>query len=787
MARSSLLPLLALSLFGCGSETAALPDAGPDATADTDPDVALDTPSDVPAVSLTVERRGARVQGPILALTRIDRSLWLGTAPTQDPTSTTRVRGGLYRLDLDSGQVTVFEDQLPRHDYTDGLTGKGPAATSMVVAFAGAVLAVQPDALVRIGAGDAVTEVVVADEAGARLAPYAAAADVARKRLWVGTTQGLVALDDALKVVRRIDGPTLGGRNVTSVTVDPATGDVFAVAADDGKPAKLARLAGTTVTTLVAGEGAVPGGGFAEVAFSARHKKAYATVASWDAASGGVVGWDGTTVEVLANEGDLALAAKGKAEAFGAFGLTVDDSDDLLVIGGRQRPRPLMPLQGGGLAWISLGKTGVASRTGLTLSSGLPGTHVRAVAYDPVTRRTFTAAMEPCSDTKLASRGLVAVSFTTAGALRVERPILSGVRALARGTDATFAVLRDDPPELGCNGYTVQGGLVRLVEGGGGEVVDPRPVSGSDSYRTFRAGLTAVAVKGNATIAAAGFREELFQGDLVGGKIVNLAGTYGVSNWVNGLAFQGTDGLIVGGRATHDPTLPDEVADDRSPRGLLWIRGETAQHFVRTLTSPDAKEIAGLPTSEIAAVLPDGDGVIVACATERTHHTADGDRILPPVFVGKAGPRKGGLVRLGPDAKIEVLAGADVTPDPSALARGPDGTIYVLDLERGLLRRTASGFEVVSASPSKVIWHHLFVGRGGDRALASGNGVDVTLGSRVRSITDVGHAWYVLPRSETSLLVGTDEGLVRVGLGALASEAPKGTGTLPPFGAGTGK
>lgn len=99
----------------------------------------------------------------------------------------------------------------------------------------------------------------MADEAGARLAPYAVAADVARKRLWVGTTQGLVALDDALKIVRRVHGPTLGGRNVTSVAVDPATGDVFAVAADDGKPAKLARLAGTTVTTLVAGEAQCPG------------------------------------------------------------------------------------------------------------------------------------------------------------------------------------------------------------------------------------------------------------------------------------------------------------------------------------------------------------------------------------------------------------------------------------------------------------------------------------------------------------------------------------------------
>jgi len=764
-----------------------LPDAGPDAVADTSTDVATDTPSEVPTASLTVERRGARVQGPILALTRIDRSLWLGTAPTQDPTVATRVRGGLYRLDLDSGQVTVFEDQLPRHDYTDGLVGKGPAATSMVVAFAGAVLAVQPDALVRIGAGDAVTEVVVADEAGGRLAPFAAAVDVARKRLWVGTTQGLVALDESLTVVRRVDGATLGGRNVTSLAVDPTTGDVFAVVADDGKAAKLARLSGTAVTALVAGEGSVPGGGFAEVAFSARHKKAYATVASWDAASGGVIGWDGTTVEVLANEGELALAAKGKTEAFGAFGLVVDDTDDLLVIGGRQRPRPLMPLQGGGLAWIALGKTGAAARAGLALASGLPGTHVRSVAYDPVTRRTFTAAMEPCSDTKLASRGLVAVSFTGAGALRVERPILSGVRALARGADATFAVLRDDPPELGCNGYTVQGGLVRLVEGGGGEVIDPRPVVGSDSYRTFRAGLTALAVKGTATLAAAGFREELFLGDLGGGKVVNLAMSHNVSNWVNTVAFQGADGLLVGGRATHDPALPDEAADDRSPRGLLWIRGENAQHFVRTLTSPDAKEIAGLPTSEIAAVLPDGDGAIVACATERTHHTADSDRFLPPVFVGKAGPRKGGLVRIGPDGKIELLAGADATPDPSALARGPDGTLYVLDLERGLLRRTASGFEVVTPAPGKVIWHHLLVGREGDRALASSTGVDVTLGSRFRSITDVGHAWHVLARSEASWLVGTDEGLVRVGLGPLATEAPKGAGSLPPFGTGPGK
>lgn len=53
------------------------------------------------------------------------RALWLGTAPTQDPTSTTRVRGGLYRLDLDSGQVTVFEDQLPRAPLHGRAHGQG--------------------------------------------------------------------------------------------------------------------------------------------------------------------------------------------------------------------------------------------------------------------------------------------------------------------------------------------------------------------------------------------------------------------------------------------------------------------------------------------------------------------------------------------------------------------------------------------------------------------------------------------------------------------------------------
>jgi len=786
--RSALLGLGPLAVFltlaGCGESD----NATPDDSGVTDSGEVSDTP-DTATASLAIERRGRRIWGPILALSRVGRSLWIGTGAVQDPTSDTRVRGGLHRLDLDSGAVRTFESELPQRDYAGPSTGRGAVPTAGVVAYQGGVLAIYPEGLVHIaGATDTVTDLPMKDAAGALVPVFAAAVDDARKRVWVGTAAGIVRLDATnLAVVDRIE---LEGAQVSSLAVDTERGDAYAVVAREGAPAKLVLVSseGVVKKTLTPGSDGVPAGSFSEVVFSKKRNSAFATLASFAPSSGGVVAWKGDAVSSLATEGALAAAATGAEVAFGATNLTLDDDDDLLIVGGRQRPVPLAATLGGGLVWLSLAKTGAAALYGSTLDRGLTGKHVRALAYDPLTRRTFTSVMEQCSDSKLASRGLTAVSFGADGSLRLERPILSGVRGLSRGKDATYAALRDEGPGAACSGYTVQGGLVKLLSNGAGEVLEAK-VDSLSSYRTFRAGLTAVDVIDEDHVAAAGFFEEMLSGDLDKAQLTNLAGTFTVSNWVLDVRQPALESLFVGGRATHDPLDNKESYDDKAPRGLLWLQGGNTYHYVRTASGLDPHEVAGLPSSEITSILPEpSGGALVACATERLHSPTSADRTLEGPYLGAAGRRRGGIARIKRDGTLEIFADATVAPDPQAIARGTDGTLWVLDLERGLLHETKTGFEVV-ALPSEVkpgAWPHA-VWAGGPSEYGAGFdlGATVTLGGLHAWVGDVGHVWRILSRNEGTLLLGTDEGIVRVHTTSapVAAELAPAPGSPPPFGA----
>lgn len=779
LSRALLLGLL-ITFTGCSESN---PDSPASDSGVPDADSIADAPdTSPPPPTLAVERQGARIWGPILGLARIGRSLWIGSGVAQDPTSETRVRGGLHRLDLDTGVVRTFEAELPQRDYDGVLKGRGPVATASIVGYAGGILAVQPEGLVQVSAGDVVTDVPMKDGAGELVPVLSVAADDAHKRVWVGTAAGIIRLDaTSLSVVDRID---VGG-TVASLAIDPARGDAYAVVAKDGSPAKLVRVssAGTVTSTLTPGKDGVAEGSFAEVVFSKKRDTAYATITSWSAASGGVIAWTGDKVKSLADEAALDSAATGNETAFGATNLVLDDDDDMLIVGGRQRPVPLAATLGGGLVWISLKSGGMH---GATLERGLTGKHVRALAYDPVSKRTYTSAMEQCSDSKVASRGLSAVSFDAEGKLHLERPILSGIRGLARTKDATYAVLRDEVPSAACNGYTVQGGLVKLLANGAGEVLEAN-VSAS-SFRTFRAGLTAVDLLGEHDVAAAGISEEMLSGDLAKAQLTNLAATYSVSNAVNDVKHPGPDSLFVAGRATHDPFENQETYDDGAPRGLLWLQGGNVYHYVRTASGRDPHEVLGLPSNEVTAILPEATGgALVACATERWHSPPNPDRVLEAPYPAKGGVRKGGIARIDRDGTVKLFADASVAPDPYGLARGKDGSLWVVDLSRGLLHETKDGFEVV-ALPAEVkpgAWPHA-VWAGADKEWAAGfdAGAAVSLGGLHTWIGSVGHVWRILPRNDGTLILGTDEGLVRVHTPSApaAAELAPAPGSAPPFG-----
>src|SRR5690606_2116293 len=83
---------------------------------------------------------------------------------------------------------------------------------------------------------------------------------------------------------------------------------------------------------------------------------------------------------------------------------------------------------------------------------------------------TFTALSMLCSESKLGNLGLLGVSFD-GKQLRLERPLLSGVRDVTSDGDDLLLALRDETPGYSCDGLPVSRGVVKLLNNRGGEYV----------------------------------------------------------------------------------------------------------------------------------------------------------------------------------------------------------------------------------------------------------------------------------------------------------------------------
>jgi hypothetical protein len=743
-----------------------------------------------PEAKLTIERWGARVWGPILGLGRSDRTLWFGTRGVSDPDGAPGIaHAGLGRLDLDTGEVKMFEAELPQVEYDFG-TGpvKGGVSTAGVVPDGARQLAVAQTGILVIE-GDKVTEKAIAVPGGANASPTWIAVDRGggRARIWAATEVGIVRLHADTFAVEKIYGQAeIGSINVGSIAVDPGTGALYAAVYEDGGPGShVARIEGDTVQSLVPGEQGTPTGLVGNIVWSASAKAAVFAVASWDPASGGVATWDGAKGATLALEGQLGLAARGVEEAFGAVRLAVDETDGLVIVGGNIRPEgPIGILKGGGLAWIDLATKRVAGLS--TTTSSLPGDHIAAVTYDAKTRRTYIAARQPCNENQLGNLGLVAVSFRADGKPRFERPVLSGVRSMAVVGDDVYLGLRDENPGLSCFGYGVQTGLVRLEANRAGEIV-PLVATGEELISPF-AGPTAMDVDSKGRFAIGTFRDGTFVGDPANGRAVNQAGEFNVSLYENDVAWADADSVWIAGQRIHDPADPPALADV-GPRGaslLLFDPGSkaiTGKHYVRA--SKDAADVVGLPSDEVAAIALGPDGAAyLACATERSGvHSSD--RILGDPFVLQGQTRSGGVAKIGVDGKITVLAGSEVAPDPRGMAFDSAGKLWVLDATKGLLG-LENGTLVAAAAPGGVpagaYPHGLWRGAGQDSAALYDKGASITFGGASAFVGDAGHAWRAAPRAKGVVMIGTDEGLVRARLdGATAAERAVEPGALPAF------
>jgi hypothetical protein len=488
----------------------------------------------------------------------------------------------------------------------------------------------------------------------------------------------------------------------------------------------------------------------------------------------------------LATDAQLGAAARGAPAAFGAWHITVDDTDGLVIVGGSIRPQPpIGVLKGGGLAWVDLATKKVAGMS--TTTSFLPGDDIGAVTYDATSRRTYIAARQPCNEQQLGNLGLVAVSFRDDGTARFERPVLSGVRSMAVVGDDVYLGLRDDSPGLSCFGYVVQTGLVRLQGNRAGELVPLQVPPDGDGIVPF-AGPTALAVQGTDRFAIGTFRDGTFVGAPTNGYAFNQAFSPNVSLYENDVAWASADTFWIAGSAVHDPTDTPDLADV-GPRGAALVKlgadGKPATFTHYVLASKDAKDVTGLPSSEIAAVAVDASGTgFLACATERLGVRST-DRALGDPFMLGGKVRKGGVAAIGSDGKINVIANDTVAPDPRGIALDPAGDLWVLDAEKGLLHRQSSAFAAATlpeGAPAGAYPHGLWHGGAEDVAALYDKGALVSLGGKSTFISDAGHAWRAASRAQGVLLIGSDRGLIRARIAATdVAEKPATKGALPSF------
>lgn len=782
-----------------------------DTRGDTNPDGELGPP-------LEVSRYGARMIGAPIQLSVTDtghgRFLWVGTranlVPVPGDSSTGELRGGLFRYDLATGDAVRFEDELPREDYSEFMAldplSFGPAPTAGVQADGDRFVVVARTGLLGLS-GDSFDQVVVTHD-GQALVPVqlAIARDGLRPVAWMTSNVGLVRLDeDTFTVEAVIRGADLAiegdtGGDFGRLTVDPDTGAVYAgYYTSDGRSALVKVGVDNQRRVWVTGTEGGPRGRVGELVFSKAAGKVYAALASWSAAEGGVVVWDGELVSSLVREGPLAEAHQGEAGAFGAHGLALDEVNGILAVGG-QVQSGLGGLKGGGLVLVELGD-GVGSPRLLGVAgrdAPLIHWHVQSLAWDPAGRELFVVASDLCNETRLRALGVFGVRFVD-GRVVYRRPFLSSLRSLAEvdGRDGAAEVLagvRDDNGGLACESVPISSGLGRLEVGG----LQLMPVvSTSGDLISKMPGVTAMhAAKDTdgAALTLGTWRDGFLVGEKTADRVEGFVGNpalIGPSLFLDAVWARNTERggreVWLAGRTSHQPGDPVVVAD-RGPRGVAKLEVAngliaSAVHYVRS--SEDAEDVVGLPSGDVRDLAANASGdLVLSCAKERMAPNYDRDEA--PVFLLDGQSRGGGLALI-PSADrsiVSVLADETVTPDPRAVAFAPDGHLWVADAERGVLRSTAPvggadgangadafprdppdpfGFLPVALNgwPTGAKPIRLWVGEGSDLAVATTMGLWVRLGGRELVVDGVGHAWSLLVR-DGALWAGTDEGLVVV-------------------------
>ncbi|MFO0745681.1 MAG: hypothetical protein U1F43_08410 [Myxococcota bacterium] len=774
-------------------------------SADTGDSISIDT-VDGGGPYLANDRYGARLWGAVLGLSRTGRTLWIGTRGNpdyMDPSETPRILGGLVRLDLDSGRVKVFaDDELGLEDYAfagyDGLVG--PVATAGVHADGDRVIVVAHTGLMAIE-DDTVTPVVVhMPNDGPAVVPVnlEIARDGLRPVAWLTSDQGLLRLGVDTLAVEAVYTPTAVGvpaGDFGKLTVDPDTGTVFATFfPTDASATRVVSVSVTGEThVLVPGTSGLPSGRVGDVVWSAADHRVYIALAAWNAAQGGVVGWDGKdpatsgSATTLVREGELA-----NGNAFGAQILAIDDVHHVLAVGAQVLGNPIASPKGGGLAWVQLpSAAGDPVRVVSTLQKGIDTPfvtmHLQAMTFDPDTQRLYIAVSDICSETRLRSRGVFALSFDDKGALRFERPLMSSVRAMGLLDDHLWVGMRDDNGGLACLGYPITNGFAAVTDGG---VADLNLMHPSNDLIVEDPAVTAMDGTSEKSFALGTFRDGFYVGGLATGIVGNPAFLGPSLLTTDVLWDDATSELWLAGGTTHGNGDTPFLAD-RGPRGAAVVSigpdgPGAATRFVRA--SDTAGEVTGLPSGEIMDLLRGPDGsVLMACATE-TVKDSDWDRSVQPVFKLDGQPRKGGVATVSATHEVTVLAGPDLAPDARALAwdkpGSPDAKLLVADAERGLFRLDDGVATPIPTPglPADAIPQVLWTSAAGDLALGTSKGLYLHWHGSTTVLDDVGFVWSVAAQAD-HLYVGSDAGLVviREAESPMVTFPARPEGHAPPF------
>lgn len=710
------------------------------------------------------------------------------------------VHGGLLLLDLEHGTPVVVDerDGLPETEHVDaaGAPAGTGAATILDLAW------IVEGESIAAAAGEHLLRLVRSRTGGwdvTSLALRAPGADrdarvsrvlLAEDELWVGTDGGLAVFDAATLTINRWvdlgaaprDVRALAaarfepGLVVAALTADPGEASPSsAVLIEPGRAAAVTPLpAGQSPVSLLAIEGAILLG------------------ARDPAGHGALHGFLQTVSRGVELQPDIVDRARleSATDPLVPLHLAHDAAAGLLVVAGESAASMVE------LDFDLLQTSSTPARLRIPegdVYAGVLPDRLDLFAREPSgdlllagTRACEGGGRRPVPLLRLRGRGMEQ---------RLLLPWVGSVRSITWNADAghLWLALRDEDPDLACQGLPASQMLCRLQAGGTCDVFVPVPnrSPAPDLSAFFKEPAfspigfphhLALATDGGPWFVRFGDVARALGPEQLPSPFVGPTGASAAWGEVGQLWM----GSHMAWRAAPEG-VDEDVFNDRGDHGLGFLQFNPngtlmrAQRFVRAAADTSAIDVPGLPSNTVHDVMPlPGSSALVALGTERDGRARD--RRLAPAnrreLHGGVAVIEGGAVR--------VLAPAGFTPgDVVALAVGPGGELLALDAAAGVLSIDLGAGEVVlrTAAPWRPPERALSLAVRGDGTVAVGTTAGLWLDDGTGlAVTDPdvagGFVWSVAFDTAGVLHAGTDRGLVRVALAGGTLPAQTGPGGI---------